>query len=100
MTQSYRKMQVNRGMFARTLEDLKAIRERSRTGITVSQVPMKEAEDWELVDGALQHRSRGFFCVVGVSSDEKGPTGRLMLYQPQAAITGLLTTILNGERFF
>ncbi|MGQ0486464.1 MAG: NDP-hexose 2,3-dehydratase family protein [Hyphomicrobiales bacterium] len=87
-------------MFARTLEDLKAIRERNRTGFTVSQVPMKAAEDWQLVDGALQHRSRGFFSVVGVSSDERGATGRLMLYQPQAATTGLLTTVVDGERFF
>src|SRR5687768_12476969 len=87
-------------MFARTLEDLNAVRERIRTGFGVSQVHMKEAEDWELADGALQHRSRGFFSVVGVSPDETSKAGRLMLYQPQAAVTGLLTTVLDGERFF
>ena len=82
---------------ARTAADLEHKLAQSRIGFTVQRVPAVSA-DWGLVDGALQHTTRGFFSVNGVrlaSGDE-----RVLLFQPQGAVTGLLNARIDGERCF
>lgn len=82
---------------ARSAEDLERKLAESRVGFEVTRVPAAQA-DWALIDGALQHPSRGFFSVNGIrlaSGDE-----RVLLYQPQGAVTGLLTAHIDGERCF
>ena len=70
----------------------------SRKGFSIRRTKRAEAApDWALTDGALQHRSKGFFSVTGVR-DSHGE--RLMLYQPQGAINGMLTRRVDGERQF
>lgn len=76
---------------------LKLVLDRSRSDFAVQQVRAVEAEDWSLREGALQHRSGGFFSVTGIR-DAAGEA--VMLYQPQAAITGVITARIGGVRHF
>ena len=62
------------------------------------RVPLNSSDAWSLNSGALTHLSGGFFCVVGAR--QLGHTDRIFIYQPQAAITGLITARHGGERFF
>jgi len=82
---------------ARSASELQQVLEDCRQGFEVRQVPASEADQWSVIDGALQHTSRGFFSVNGVSSNGES---RLLLYQPQAALTGLISTRVDGERWF
>lgn len=82
---------------AQTADDLQRTLDHCRAGFSVHQVPASAARDWSIVDGVLQHSSGGFFSIVGVSD----PTGEaLVLYQPQAAVTGVLSVRVAGERRF
>ncbi len=70
----------------------------SRKGFSIRRLKRRDAlPHWALTDGALQHRSKGFFSVTGVR-DRHGE--RLMLYQPQGAINGMLTRRIDGVRHF
>jgi oxidase EvaA len=77
--------------------ELALVLDRARSDFAVEQVRAAEAEDWSLRDGAVQHRSGGFFSVVGIRD---GAGEAVMLYQPQAAITGVITARIDGERHF
>jgi len=79
---------------ARTADDLERVLAAARTGFSVAQVPMAAAADWSVIDGALQHRSRGFFSVCGVHA---AGDDFLLLHQPQGAVTGLLAARIAGE---
>ncbi len=57
-----------------------------KSGFELTPVSMTDQTDWNFIDGVLAHRSRGFFEVVGIR-DHAGE--KLMLYQPQSAVTGL-----------
>lgn len=87
-------------MIANTLADLEALRDLTRKNFKVERVGMDSASDWGLHDGALQHASRGFFAVVGVRSRTEPRAEQVLLYQPQAAITGLLHSVHEGQRHF
>ena len=77
--------------------ELQRTLDESRRGFELRQVPTAAAEHWSVIDGALQHRSRSFFSVNGVSD---GARSALLLYQPQAAVTGALSARVGGERWF
>lgn len=79
---------------ARTAADLERMLAASRAGFRVERVPAAAAEDWSLVDGALQHRSRGFFSVCGL---RRGAEEFVLLHQPQGAVTGLVAARIDGE---
>jgi dTDP-4-dehydro-6-deoxy-alpha-D-glucopyranose 2,3-dehydratase len=72
----------------RTGEELRAFLQRTldQAGFELKPIPLAAQEDWGFKDGVLAHKSRGFFEVVGVE-DSTGE--KLMLYQPQSAVTGL-----------
>lgn len=58
-----------------------------RSIIEIKEIEFTDQSDWNLIDGALSHRTGGFFDIIGLEDS----TGRehLMLYQPQSALTGL-----------
>ena len=51
---------------------------------------LNQGEAWALNDGAIVHKSRGFFSVVGARFDGPQVSESVFLYQPQSAIAGLL----------
>ncbi|MCV6598048.1 MAG: NDP-hexose 2,3-dehydratase family protein [Mangrovicoccus sp.] len=78
---------------------LKAALAESRKGFEIKQIPVAAAQgDWSLVDGAFQHRSRGFFSITCV--EEPGGAERVGLYQPQGAVNGLYSAKRDGQRQF
>ena len=80
---------------ARTAKDLERVLAESRSGFEVTKVKASAAPEWGVVDGSLQHKSRGFFSVVGV--EDKSGAQSLLLYQPQGAVTGLLTAQIDAD---
>jgi len=55
------------GEVARSASDLERVLDHCRQGFAVRQVPPAEADQWSVIDGALQHKSRGFFSVNAIS---------------------------------
>jgi oxidase EvaA len=86
--------------FVETADALAEVLAASRRSFRVERVRWADAPDWSLRDGALQHRSGGFFSVVGAAFESDPPRERLLLVQPQAAVTGLLTTVRAGHRYY
>ena len=82
---------------AKSADELAEVLLESRVGFDVTEVPSDEAADWRLEGGAVQHRSGGFFSVNGFRSE----TGdAVLLFQPQAAVTGVLMSRLEDEPLF
>lgn len=78
-----------------TLNDLKALQTDIRQGFSLRRVRLDDTGDWSIVNGALCHRSGGFFAVTGLR-DIEGGSRRVMLYQPQGAFNGLMTRRRGG----
>ncbi|MCE2821493.1 MAG: NDP-hexose 2,3-dehydratase family protein [Saprospiraceae bacterium] len=76
------------------LEFLNRITRLSKTEIV--RIPMEEQRDWQIRDGVLSHRTNGFFSVAGLTNSQTGEE-RLMLLQPQSAITGILFCRKNSK---
>ena len=82
---------------AKTADELADVLSQSRVGFDVAQVPSDQAADWRLEGGAVQHRSGGFFSVNGM----KHKAGEaVLLFQPQAAVTGVLMSRPEEEPLF
>ena len=86
--------------FVETVDELATVLASRRRAFRVERVGWNDAGAWALERGALQHRSGGFFSVVGVVFDTDPAGETLSLFQPQAAVTGLLTTVRGGKRYF
>lgn len=83
-----------------SLTDLESIRDKVRFNFSLQQISCADASAfWSIQDGALQHKSGGFFCVAGFFDPRNG-SERLMLFQPQGAINGLATSFVLNERCF
>jgi oxidase EvaA len=54
----------------------------------LSQIPFLDQKDWTFDNMSLSHYSGGFFHVTGLENKETREE-RLILYQPQSALTGL-----------
>lgn len=87
-------------LIAENIHELNSIRGSSRRNFHVEKIRRDEVPDWEIVNGALQHRSGGFFNIVGVTSGVGRDSGRMILYQPQAAINGLLYTRIKDKIYY
>lgn len=85
------------GTVSRSSAALEGVRAACRAGFELRRIRAAEADQWVVSDGALRHRSGGFFSVNGVSD---GETEGVLLYQPQAAVTGVLTARVDGQRRF
>ena len=68
--------------------------ELAKKDFQLEKISLDNAKNWLLKDGALQHSTGGFFSVIGVTHLE---SERVLLYQPQSAMTGLLVTKSDGE---
>ncbi len=80
----------------KALEFLDRITRLSKTEIV--RIPMEEQRDWQIRDGTLSHRTNGFFSVAGLTNSQTGEE-RLMLLQPQSAITGILFCRKNSKTY-
>lgn len=80
--------------------DLPSFRDETRTasGFELKLASFADQSDWAVSDGALSHRTRGFFHVVG-ALNEKTREERLILHQPQSAVTGLAVRLHEGRVF-
>lgn len=71
----------------------------SRAGFEIKRIGMADAlPHWTVQDGAIQHRSRGFFSIAGV--EDGNGREHVMLYQPQGAVNGLYTARYSDQRWF
>lgn len=77
---------------------LSEVLDAERAEFSVRRVGFSETDDWKMTSGGLVHKSGGFFNLVGLR--EPGQSDRVFLYQPQAAIIGLITAVKNGSRYF
>ena len=80
------------------LGNMHAALEKERDQFSVRRIPLELSDQWSLTSGALTHSSGGFFNIVGARL--RGQADRIFIYQPQAAITGLITSRQSNERFF
>ncbi len=83
-----------------SLPRLQAWLDQSKRGFSVEAVTWADMQGWHFHEGALSHRSGGFFSVAGVEFPDLKSKQAILLFQPQSAITGLLTTVMDGERHF
>lgn len=65
----------------------------------LSKINLEDQKAWSILDGVLSHSSKGFFQVVGLKNIENTKEERLMLYQPQSALTGLVIYPFEGKLF-
>lgn len=79
---------------------LKEFLGQARAGFVLNRISLGDMPSWGFRDGALSHASGGFFSIVGLETPGPEPEQAVFLYQPQSAITGVLTTIMAGERHF
>jgi oxidase EvaA len=81
-----------------TIDDLRGLLASGSTGFTCQPVPMRDAPDWRLTDGAISHASGGFFSVVAVGACEPHlPYPLVLMHQPQSAFNGLLIATIESE---
>jgi oxidase EvaA len=85
---------------AKSMQELYGFLAESKIGFLVAPIRLREMASWHFSDGALSHRSGGFFSVAGVQLEGEQIRQAIFLYQPQSAITGLLTSLIGGERHF
>ncbi|MCR9084629.1 MAG: NDP-hexose 2,3-dehydratase family protein, partial [Cyclobacteriaceae bacterium] len=79
------------------LDFLKVTKEKSE--FVLKEIEFKSQNQWDFSDGALSHTSKGFFQVIGVENLADRSDQKLMLYQPQSALTGLIITRQHNELY-
>ncbi|MDP5143059.1 NDP-hexose 2,3-dehydratase family protein [Rheinheimera baltica] len=88
----------NLNLIARSLADLQSFLQSVVDTANFSLFPVKlsEQDDWRLENGALSHRTNGFFHVCGIQHQVTKKTN-FVLYQPQSALTGLAFMVRDGQ---
>lgn len=71
----------------------------SLSNYQLSKVRLDEQHAWNIQDGVLSHSSKGFFQVIGLKNRQNPQEEKLMLYQPQSALTGLLIFLFDGKPY-
>lgn len=56
----------------------------------LQEIKFADQSAWSLRDGIISHQSNGFFQVIGLENQDDPTDQKLMLYQPQSALTGLI----------
>lgn len=72
---------------------LRAVHDISK--FTLEQVDLATQREWSIDSGAMSHSCNGFFHVCGIESKVTAQQ-KLVLYQPQSALTGLAFYQKNG----
>lgn len=88
---------------AASLPALQDFLNESRQGFVIEPITLAGMPTWQVRDGALSHTSGGFFSIAGVEfkDPQGGPTRQgIYLYQPQSALTGLLSCKIGGQRHY
>lgn len=80
--------------------ELKDFLAESKIGFVVAPIDLRDMTTWHFFEGALSHKSGGFFSVAGVQFEAQPGRQAIFLYQPQSALTGLLTCMIGGRRHF
>ncbi|SFN65232.1 NDP-hexose 2,3-dehydratase [Algoriphagus ornithinivorans] len=70
---------------------------KERSAFNLKEIDFESQNQWNFSDGALSHSSKGFFQVVGVETTTGLHDQKLMLYQPQSALTGLIISRQQNE---
>jgi oxidase EvaA len=83
---------------AERVTDLRQFLDTSKIGFAVEEAKFGPNNPWQIRDGAIVHPSGGFFSVVGVKHADG--QSAVMLYQPQSAQTGIITSTINGKRCY
>lgn len=85
---------------ARTLSELRdfLLQTIDQSGFSISSITFSEQADWNRAGGYIAHRTHGFFYVTGLRQARSGQE-RLVLYQPQSAITGLAFCRMDGTLY-
>lgn len=68
----------------------------NRSDFQLNTICYREQNSWEFNKGAISHRSGGFFHIIGLT-DSSAKENRIILYQPQSALTGLMLTKQDGK---
>lgn len=76
------------------LETIKSI-----SNYELSKINLEDQQAWKIQDGVLSHSSNGFFNAVGLKNNQFPEEEKLMLYQPQSALTGLLIFPRDGRLY-
>lgn len=86
---------------AESKEELKTYLSRIQaiSNYELSQIKIEDQQAWKIQDGALSHSSKGFFQVLGLKNKQVPSEEKLMLYQPQSALTGLVIRYFEGGIF-
>ncbi|MDN3205572.1 NDP-hexose 2,3-dehydratase family protein [Algoriphagus sediminis] len=63
---------------------------KTKSNYELKEIALSEQEQWSILQGVLSHKSRGFFQVMGLKNRINPSDEKLMLYQPQSALTGLI----------
>jgi len=63
---------------------------KAKSSYELKEIAFSEQDQWSILEGVLSHQSRGFFQVMGLRNRENQSDEKLMLYQPQSALTGLI----------
>ncbi|MFN5192860.1 MAG: NDP-hexose 2,3-dehydratase family protein [Cyanobacteriota bacterium] len=73
-------------------------RRRDHCDMTVREIPWRESKEWLYTDGALRHRSGGFFSIVGVEARSGGlaTLRQPLIHQPEIGILGFLLQQRDG----
>jgi len=61
----------------------------AQSNFELSEVNISSQDEWKIEDGALAHKSGGFFQVCGLTN-QVTQKEELVLFQPQSALTGLV----------
>ena len=77
------------------LEGLRVAQDQRRKHFSIQRAG--PPSDWGLRDGAVQHRSGGFFSISGYA-EPGGARQHLMLHQPQGAVNGWVGRRIAGRR--
>lgn len=77
-------------LFAHTFDDLALFLNAviQHANFSVEPIQLREQSAWQFDQGALSHSSKGFFHVCGLQHQETKEQ-KLVLFQPQSALTGL-----------
>lgn len=86
-----------------TVSSMRQSLEVRKQGFSIQKVSFQDTTDWFFSQGALKHKTGGFFNIVGVcfhSTYIDQNTCGIFLYQPQSAFNGLLITTIENETYF
>ncbi|MFC3878633.1 NDP-hexose 2,3-dehydratase family protein [Algoriphagus namhaensis] len=72
---------------------------KASSAYSLKEVTLSSQNHWKILNGVMSHVSKGFFQVIGLRNRQIPEDEKLMLYQPQSALTGLIICKMEDEIF-